>query len=66
LPYAFVADGAGGLQLVDISDPGHPSLAGSLALSGTAQGVAVASYPLTALGVNVAESNIQYPISNIQ
>nr|MBC8449122.1 PD40 domain-containing protein [Chloroflexota bacterium] len=56
---AYVADGAAGLYLVDISDPGHPSLAGSLALSGTAQGVAVASYPLTALGVNVANTGVE-------
>ncbi|MEX2739716.1 MAG: LVIVD repeat-containing protein [Candidatus Wukongarchaeota archaeon] len=39
--YAYVADWGSGLQVVDISDPTHPSLAGSYDTPGNAQGVFV-------------------------
>ena len=40
--FAYIADGAGGLLVVDISDPSTPALLGSSSTSGTAGGVAVA------------------------
>ena len=39
--YAYVADGAFGLKILDLSDPENPRLAGSLATGGAACGVAV-------------------------
>jgi hypothetical protein len=40
--YAYIAAGAAGLQVVDVSDLAHPFLAGSLATSGNANDVRVA------------------------
>jgi hypothetical protein len=40
--YAYVADGAGGLQILDVSNPAAPILAGSLDTGGFARGLAVA------------------------
>ncbi len=39
--HAFVADDAGDLQVIDITDPTSPVLAGSVAISGSAKGLAV-------------------------
>ena len=43
---AYVADGAGGLQIVDISTPASPRLVGSLAAVSSARGIDLALYPL--------------------
>ncbi len=44
---AYVADGAGGLQIIDISDPALPILIGSLSSISSARGIDLALYPLT-------------------
>ncbi len=46
---AYVAAGAAGLQVVDVSDPGQPALMASLAISGTARDVVLDNYPLSGL-----------------
>ena len=43
--YAFVADGLGGLQVIDVSDPAHPQLSGRLVMGTSASGVAIANTP---------------------
>ena len=43
---AYVADGAGGLQIIDISDPANPTLIGSLGAISSARGIDLALYPL--------------------
>ncbi len=35
--YAYVADGAAGMKVVDVSDPAHPAVVGGLALPGAAR-----------------------------
>jgi len=40
--YAYVADGSGGLRVVDVSDPAHPTEVGFYATPGDARDVAVA------------------------
>ena len=53
---AYVAAGAAGLQIVDVSDPGQPALTASLAISGTARDVVLDSYPLSGfLSVSAAQ-----------
>ena len=39
--YAFLADGASGLQVINVSDPTNPTLAGNYDTSGSAQGIYV-------------------------
>jgi hypothetical protein len=39
--YAYVADGSPGLEVVDVSDPAAPRIAGSVDTSGWAWGVAI-------------------------
>jgi len=49
--YAYVADGNWGLQVIDISDPASPTIAGDVYTPGYASGVAVAgSYAYVADG----------------
>lgn len=40
-PYVYVADASGGLQVIDVSDPESPFIAGSVPTAGTAYDVAV-------------------------
>jgi hypothetical protein len=47
---AYLAAGSGGLQIVDVSDPSSPILAGSLPLPGLASAVALAGADLVAVG----------------
>jgi len=46
---AYLAAGAGGLQVVDVSDPSLPAVVGSLALSGLASAVALVAPDLVAV-----------------
>jgi hypothetical protein len=46
---AFVADGAAGVQIVDVSTPASPTLVSSVAAITSARGIALAGYPLSAL-----------------
>ncbi len=49
--HAFVADGAGGLRVVDVTVPSSPQEVAATALSGTASGIALyGSYALVASG----------------
>jgi hypothetical protein len=43
--YAYVANGDHGLRIVNIADPAHPTLGGSLDISGTVRGVAIVNVP---------------------
>ena len=58
---AFVANGAGGLLAIDISDPTRPLRAGGLPLAGAAQGVAAAGPQVYVAagsgGVNVVDGS---------
>ena len=45
---AYVADGAGGLKIFDLSDRAHPALKGSLALTGTQVDLGLTASGLTA------------------
>ncbi|MCP4538326.1 MAG: tandem-95 repeat protein [Chloroflexi bacterium] len=56
--YAYIPDGLGGLQIVDISDPGFPTLAGSRPISGVAYAVAIADYPLTSTSALVSRNAV--------
>jgi len=47
---AYLAAGPGGLQVVDVSNPSSPTLAGSLPVSGNASAVAIAGPDLVAVG----------------
>ncbi len=49
--YAYVADGTSGLQIIDVSNPVSPALAGSYDTPGYAHGVSVSgSYAYVADG----------------
>ncbi len=49
---AYVADGAGGLQIVDIATPSSPRLIGSLAAITSARGIDLAIYPFATGAAN--------------
>lgn len=66
--HAFVAAGRAGLQVIDVSDPQHPELAGSLSLPGDASGIAVAGrFALVATGdPGVRAIDISRPASPVE